>query len=165
VKKLLSFFVVVAMAMSTTALYAKGNGKKDGATMIQDGVLTYSVGHYLDGEPLCVGFDPYGYNYQGHMFDGSYANAYLGGAGLPPYEGDDEAYLAENPDAENHWTWPYRNDRLMMKWNDAWLSNMDRDGDGKLDRYYGFESYIGSGAWLLTPRLSETGTVSLSQNA
>ena len=35
-----------------------------------------------------------------------------------------------------------------MKWNDAWLSNKDRDGDGKLDRHWGYDSYIGSGAWL-----------------
>ena len=35
-----------------------------------------------------------------------------------------------------------------MKWNDAWLSNKDCDGDGLLDRHYGFDSYIGSGAWL-----------------
>jgi len=34
-----------------------------------------------------------------------------------------------------------------MKWNDAWLSNMDKDGDDKLDRHYGYSSYIGSGAW------------------
>jgi hypothetical protein len=34
-----------------------------------------------------------------------------------------------------------------MKWNDAWLSNVDRDDDGMLDRHYGFSSYIGSGAW------------------
>lgn len=34
-----------------------------------------------------------------------------------------------------------------MKWNDAWLSNKDCDGDGKLDRHYGYPSYIGSGAW------------------
>jgi len=31
-----------------------------------------------------------------------------------------------------------------MKWNDAWLSNKDCDGDGKLDRP---ANYIGSGAW------------------
>ena len=36
----------------------------------------------------------------------------------------------------------------MMKWNDAWLSNKDCDGDGLLDRHYGFDSYIGSGAWI-----------------
>ena len=83
-----------------------------------------------------TGFDPYGYNYQGHMFSGSYVNVYLGGAGYPPYNGDDVSYLAANPGAENHWAWPYR------------LSNQDCDGDGKLDRHYGFDSYIGSGAWL-----------------
>ena len=35
-----------------------------------------------------------------------------------------------------------------MKWNDAWLSKQDCDGDFKLDRHYGYPSYIGSGAWL-----------------
>ena len=38
--------------------------------------------------------------------------------------------------------------KLVMKWNDAWLSNMDCDGDGLLDRHLGHDSYIGSGAWL-----------------
>ena len=56
--------------------------------------------------------------------------------------------MEENPGAENTWVWPYRDDQLAMKWNDAWLSNKDCDGDGLLDRYYGFDSYIGSGAWL-----------------
>lgn len=37
---------------------------------------------------------------------------------------------------------------LVMKWNDAWLSNMDCNGDGELDRHLGFDSYVGSGAWL-----------------
>ncbi|MBW2988835.1 hypothetical protein KY358_00795 [Candidatus Woesearchaeota archaeon] len=38
--------------------------------------------------------------------------------------------------------------RLMMKWSDSWLSNKDCDGDDVLDRHLGFETYIGSGAWL-----------------
>lgn len=117
-------------------------------TRIKDGVLQYSVGHYLAGEPLQVGYDAFGYNYQAHMFNGSYANAYLGRDGFPPYQGDDDVYLAENPGAESHWTWPYRNTTLAMKWNDAWLSNKDRDIDGVLDRYDGFSSYSGSHAWL-----------------
>jgi len=37
---------------------------------------------------------------------------------------------------------------LVMKWNDAWLSNKSCDGDFLLDRHYGFDTYIGSGAWL-----------------
>jgi hypothetical protein len=81
------------------------------------------------------------------MFSGSYANAYLGGLGFPPYEGDDVAYLAANPGAVSTWVWPYRNINLIMKWNDEWLSNQDCDSDAKLDRHYGFQSYIGSGAW------------------
>jgi hypothetical protein len=152
---------VMAVALAAFALVsaadtvdAKG---KPGGTTIQDGTLTYSAGHYLAGQPLVLGFDAYGYNYQGHMFSGSYANVYLGRDGFPPYEGDDVAYLAANPGAAGHWAWPYRDTQLSMKWNDAWLSNMDRGGngvsdpgnpDGKLDRYYGFNSYQGSGAWL-----------------
>jgi hypothetical protein len=34
-----------------------------------------------------------------------------------------------------------------MKWNDAWLSNKDCDRNNLLDRHYGFEKYVGSGAW------------------
>jgi hypothetical protein len=123
-------------------------GDNDDCATIRHGEVFYSTGHYLAGEPIPRGFDPYGYNYQAHLFDGSYANAYLGGYGYPPYDGDDESYLAANPTAQYVWCWPYRDTRLMMKWNDAWLSNTDCDGDGKLDRYYGFPSYIGSGAWL-----------------
>lgn len=122
--------------------------KGSNGTTIQEGVLTYSAGHYLEGQPLTVGFDIFGYNYQAHLFRGYYANVYLGGYGFPPYEGDDDAYLEENPKAQNTWCWPYRHTNLIMKWNDAWLSNKDCDGDGKLDRHYGYEGYIGSGAWL-----------------
>lgn len=127
--------------------HAKGGPNAD-CTTIQDGVLTYSAGHYLAGEPLEVGEDIFGYNYQAMKFNGSYANAYLGRDGFPPYTGDDASYLAENPSAESHWTWPYRDVHLSMKWNDTWLANKDCDNDGSLDRYYGFPSYIGSSAWL-----------------
>ena len=119
---------------------------KDCAT-IQDGILVYSQGHYLAGQPLVIGYDPFGYNYQAHMFNGYYANVYLGRDGFPPYDEDDGTYLAANPGAASKWYWPYRQTKLEMKWNDAWLSNKDCDGDGKLDRYYGYSSYIGSGAW------------------
>jgi len=118
------------------------------ATTLKEGVICYSPGSYLAGQPIPLGFDAFGYNYQARMFSGSYFNSYANGAGFPPYEGDDEAYLALYPKAAKHWAWPYRNDQLTMKWNDAWLSNQDRDGDGKLDRHYGFPTYRGSGAWL-----------------
>ena len=72
-----------------------------------------------------TGYDKWGYNYQAHIFNGLYENA----------------SRPENPVEES-------DTNLQMKWNEAWLSNKDCDGDGKLDRYFGFPSYIGSGAWL-----------------
>jgi hypothetical protein len=138
-------------------------GKFSDCTRIQDGVLTYSAGHYLAGQPLETGYDIFGYNYHAHLFNGSYANAYLGGYGYPPYEGDtdayyqrlvDEGYAATVEEAEalmtyvpyvsGVWCWPYRDIWLNMKWNDAWLSNKDCNIDGVLDRP---SPYIGSGAW------------------
>ncbi|MBI5084867.1 MAG: hypothetical protein HZB13_09765 [Acidobacteria bacterium] len=117
-------------------------------TTIQSGLLLYQPGHYLAGQPITTGVNPYGYNYQAHAYNGGYFNAYAGGDGLPPYNGDDAAYLAVTPAAASHWAWPYRNVDVAMKWNDAWISNRDCDGDGKLDRHFGFATYTGSGAWL-----------------
>lgn len=133
--------LLLLLATSVPAL-----AKPSTCVTIQDGTLLYSTG-YLAGTPLKVGFDIFGYNYQGHMFSGSYANAYLGGGGFPPYTGDAVAYVEENPTVVSTWYWPYRDVRVEMKWNDAWLSNKDCDLDGLLDRHYGFASYIGSGAW------------------
>lgn len=78
---------------------------------------------YTDIETSC---DHWGYNYQANMFNGGYCDAYQDAA----------------------WCQPYKDIKLTMKWNNAWLSNKDHDGDGVLDRHYGHDSYIGSGAWL-----------------
>ncbi len=78
------------------------------------------------GEVITPGYDEWGYNYQAHIFNGGYCDAYWDAA----------------------WCQDYKDIELIMKWNDAWLSNKDCDGDGKLDRHYGYDSYIGSGAWL-----------------
>ena len=125
----------------------------EGCITIQDEILEYSAGHYLEGELLETGYDDYGYNYQAHIFNGYYANAYLGRDGFPPYKGDDDEYLEENPEAENSWVWPYRNTKLKMKWSDTWLSNKDCNRDFKLDRGYACDSDDASssacpGAWL-----------------
>ena len=66
-------------------------------TTIPEGTLVYPAGRYLAGEPLQAGFDAFGYNYQAHLFKGSYANVYLNGDGLPPYGGDAASYLSSNP--------------------------------------------------------------------
>ena len=93
-------------------------GKPD-CTTIQSGNLVDS-----NGNTITVGFDEWGYNYQAKLFNGYYGN--YSRPATPVTDGD----------------------KLSMKWNNAWLSNTDCDGDGKLDRHYGFTSYIGSGAWL-----------------
>lgn len=95
-------------------------------TTIQSGELLAST-----GEPLSTGFDEFGYNYQAHQYIGYYGNYQR------PPELVDYGY------------------RLMMKWNDAWLSNKDCSGDLKLDRHFGFPSYIGSGAWLTNHQSGE----------
>lgn len=99
----------------------KVSAAKNTCTTIQSGTLLAS-----DGSVITTGYDQWGYNYQALMFNGSYCDAYRDAA----------------------WCRPYKEDELIMKWNDAWLSNKDCDGDGLLDRHYGFSSYIGSGAWL-----------------
>ena len=94
---------------------------KQDCTKIQDGTLLTS-----DGRVIPTGFDEWGYNYQGHLFNGGYCDAYRDAA----------------------WCQAYKEIDLIMKWNDAWLANTDCDDDGLLDRHYGFDSYSGSGAWL-----------------
>ncbi len=88
-------------------------------TTIQSGTLLTST-----GEVILPGFDQFGYNYQAHMFNGRYCDFDRVEGGL------------------------YCDVNLVMKWNDAWLSNKDCNGDSKLDRHNGYTSYIGSGAWL-----------------
>ena len=93
--------------------------KAEKCTTIQSGTLVDSKGLLIT-----MGYDDWGYNYQAHMFNGYYDN------------------YSRPADIVTEGTW------LQMKWNDAWLSNQDCDGDGELDRHLGFDTYIGSGAWL-----------------
>ncbi len=90
--------------------------------------ITYVSGHFLEGEPLPPDYDPYGYNYRARAFKGWLGNHDRGRLGLPP-----------SRDGRI---------RLEMRWNEAWLSGTDRDGDGVLDRHAGQRTYVGSGAWL-----------------
>lgn len=116
---LICLAVVLGFSFSTQALAGKGGKQK--CTTIQEGILLTS-----DGEVIYPGYDEWGYNYQGRIFNGYYCDAYRDAA----------------------WCQEYKDVKLNMKWNDAWLSNKDCDGDGLLDRHYGFDSYIGSGAWV-----------------
>lgn len=147
-KQLIVLVVVVALFVAPLTVQARGPGKK--CPRITDGVLTYPPGYYLAGTPFSPGYDMFGYNYQAHIFNGYYVNVYLNRDGYPPFAGDAGAYLAANPGASGEWYWPYHNIQLVMKWNDAWISNQDCDDDGVLDRHYGFPTYVGSGAWETT---------------
>ena len=99
----------------------KGSNKAAGCTTIQEGTLLTSAGSII-----VPGYDELGYNYQARMFNGRYCDSYRDAV----------------------WCQPWRDVELIMKWNDAWISNTDCDDDGLLDRHYGYPSYIGSGAWL-----------------
>ena len=120
-KRLVFVLIIAAVLVSVLAIPAMADkgGKKADCTTIQDGTLYAST-----GEALVLGYDDFGYNYQAHMFNGRYCD----------YDRDEGG--------------DYCDVQLIMKWNDAWLSNMDCDGDSLLDRHFGYDSYIGSGAWL-----------------
>ncbi len=123
-KKTILLTIVAISMIAVLAFSSIGNtpaSAKNACTTIQSGELVGS-----DGNVLTLGFDSWGYNYQGRFFKGGYCDAYRDAA----------------------WCQEWAKDELMMKWNDAWLSNQDCDGDGLLDRHFGFDSYIGSGAWL-----------------
>ena len=75
---------------------------------IKDGTILDSADN-----PIELGYDEFGYNYQAHMFNGTY-----------------DAYdrIIGNDTSD------YADDKLIMKWSDAWLANVDCNGDFKLDR-------------------------------
>lgn len=117
-----SFLAIVPAFAALALVFAVGGAYAAKPTnTIQSGTIVDS-----EGKTITVGFDDWGYNYQAHMFSGKYCDSYR--------------------DAD--WCEPYADVNLAMKWNDAWISNKDMDGDNLLDRHAGFDSYIGSGAWL-----------------
>ncbi len=116
---IVAIMAFVAFSLDADDVRAKG-GKNAGCVTIQDGTIVDTV----NDETITVGFDEYGYNYQAHLFNGVYSDYDRVHGGL------------------------FSDVNLQMKWNDAWLSNKDCDGDHKLDRHYGSATYIGSGAWL-----------------
>ncbi len=111
-KKLFTLFVVLMiLAFSATAAQAQPTAGS-ACTAIKDGTLLDSAGN-----PLVLGYDQFGYNYQAHLFNGTYDS------------------VDRNLDG-TYWgsTGDYVDDKLTMKWSEDWLSNKDCDGDGKLDR-------------------------------
>lgn len=86
-------------------------------------------------------FDKWGYNYQAHLFSGLYHNA-------------------SRPDTPCVLGSCASDTYLIMKWSDEWLSNQDRNDDGKLDRGYSCDPVNASssaceGAWLTNHQRGE----------
>jgi hypothetical protein len=121
-KKLITLAMALILFVSLVSVASADRGGKtsDTCTTIQSGSLLAA-----DGSLITTGYDQWGYNYQARMFNGDYCDF------------DRAPGLCQDAGV-----------KLMMKWNDAWLSNKDCDGDGLLDRHRGLDSYIGSGAWL-----------------
>lgn len=112
---LLAVGVGSAFADKPTSFDQEGNEiawKNSGCAKIQDGSIVDSAGNVIS-----VGFDQFGYNYQAHEFNGTYDSV---------DRKLDDKYWGQIGD--------FVDDKLSMKWSDAWLANVDCNGDGKLDR-------------------------------
>ena len=119
IKKLIVGAAALALilgAMTTSAL-----ARPSSCATINDGTITD-----VNGNPISLGYDQYGYNYQAHMFNGTYDSV---DRNLSDNQGDG-IYPGDASDPLN----ATYNDKLVMKWSDDWLSNTDCNGDGKLDR-------------------------------
>lgn len=113
---LLAATTTAALADKPTSFDSQGNetgwAQSNNCTTIQSGQITDSAGN-----PLSTGYDQYGYNYQAHMFNGTYDSS---------DRNIDGTYWGIVAD--------YVDDHLIMKWSDEWLANVDCNDDGKLDR-------------------------------
>lgn len=109
---LLGVMVMVMGIVAPAALAVPPPPDNDKCATIQGGTITDSAGN-----PLSVGFDQFGYNYQAHLFVGTYDS------------------VDRNLDG-TYWgsTGDYVDDVLTMKWSNEWLANVDCNGDHKLDR-------------------------------
>jgi hypothetical protein len=109
-RKLITMSVSAALVVAMAGMASAG--KPPACTTIGAGVLQDSYGN-----TLVLGYDQFGYNYQAHMFNGTYdsSDRVLDGK-----------YFGSTGD--------YVDDQLSMKWSEDWLSNKDCTGDGKLDR-------------------------------
>lgn len=111
-KKFLGFIAIVTSIVAIVALSSSAASAAPTCATIQGGTITDSVGN-----PVSVGFDQYGYNYQAHQFVGTYDSS---------DRNIDGTYWGSTGD--------FVDDSLAMKWSDDWLANRDCDLNGKLDR-------------------------------
>lgn len=120
----MKLFKTTSVILALAGIPAMVAGRLLGSTKKCDNIQSGKLKD-VNGVTLVTGYDSWGYNYQAHIFNGKYCD-YDRKAGCIGQEG-------------------YEDVDLIMKWNDAWLSNKDCNGDTYLDRP---NPYIGSGAWL-----------------
>ena len=113
---------ILAIICVLSLCVGRAVAKEADCTTIPEGRIADSRGN-----PVAIGYDEYGYDYQKHVFDGRYCDADR----VKGDQGDEPCDV-----------------KLVMKWNNAWMSNKSCDGDRLLDRHFGHDSYVGSGAWL-----------------
>lgn len=137
--KRIYLFILIALAVGLF-LGCQGNEtplEVTNSTAVDEGSVKYNLiadcNTILEGDirsyygyKIVLGLNDLGYNYQAYFFKGLYCDSSL----------------------EWECSTEYEDFKLVMKWNDAWLSNVVCDHGIYLDRHLGFESYIGSGAWL-----------------
>ena len=116
-------FLVIGVFLSLQATGEEINGKTLKCVTLEEGTL-YS----FNGQPVSADCDQFGCNYHTRIYDGRYCD------------------VDQKPGGE------FCHVDLFVKWNNAWLSNKDCDGDNFLDKP---QSYIGSGARCIN-RLSGT---------
>ncbi|HET7573219.1 MAG TPA: hypothetical protein VFJ77_11195 [Gaiellaceae bacterium] len=103
---------LVAAAAALAIGLGSAAAAKGACATIQSGLI-----HDSTGNALTTGYDRYGYNYQGHEFNGT-------------YDGVDRVLDGKYFGTSAPWV----SDSLQMKWSNDWLSNTDCNGDGLLDR-------------------------------
>ena len=125
--------VIIGLLVSTMGAAA---AQPSSCATIADGTIQDSAGNTVQ-----LGYDQFGYNYQAHMFNGTYDSS---------DRTLDGTYWGDN-------TGEYADDSLIMKWSDAWLANVDCNGDGKLDRGLGTEGYTTntSRGWLTNQNVGD----------
>src|SRR3989344_8973093 len=99
-KKMYAILAVSALFLSTGVILPLTAAAAPVCATIKGGTITDSA-----GDPIQTGYDQFGYNYQAHIFNGTYdsSDRVLDGT----YWGD---------------TGNYVDDTLIMKWSDAWLA-------------------------------------------
>src|SRR3989344_7223245 len=113
-KKMYAILAVSALFLSTGVILPLTAAAAPVCATIKGGTITDSA-----GDPIQTGYDQFGYNYQAHMFNGTYDSS---------DRTLDGTYWGDPASAD------YADDGLIMKWSDPWLANVDCNLDGKLDR-------------------------------